>query len=520
MDENLQKINDRKDVDVALIVISLGILVAFVVFMVGWPETGLTAVQGIFDFLIAIFGSFLEVFVLGVFIASLYLAFSKYGRIKLGDGDPEYSTFTYIAMMTLAALAAACLYWSFTEWAYYYEAPGIGLEPRSVAAMEASLGYQFFHWGLSMNAVFSIIAIPIAYGFYVRKVPSIQTSAICLAMIPEKTKGRALIGKFIDFCVIFGIVGGLGCTLGLAVPLSGGALTKCFGIEVTFAVKVGIVLVIGLVFTFTSFLGTKKGMARLSNMTYVLAIGMILFVFIMGPSTFILRNTVNSMGWMFNNFVKMSLFTDPVADTKFPEYWTMYFAAFYLNYAAMMGIFIAKISKGRTIRSIILSSMCGITIGGWMLFAVNGSFSIHSHLTGVFDVVEIVNSGVGEVAIYEILTHLKGGVILPYVMILMIVGFVASSLDSASLSLSQTVTRSGDVTKKMRIFWCVVLTMVPLTIMFIGAKFTMLKIFSIVVSIPFMFIIVGMVVGLMKWFKEDAESGLLKTLMVKTPLDE
>ena len=155
-----------------------------------------------------------------------------------------------------------------------------------------------------------------------------------------------------------------------------------------------------------------------------------------------------------------------------------------------------------------------------MLFAVNGSFSIHSHLTGVFDVVEIVNSGVGEVAIYEILTHLKGGVILPYVMILIIVGFVASSLDSASLSLSQTVTRSGDVTKKMRIFWCVVLTMVPLTIMFIGAKFTMLKIFSIVVSIPFMFIIVGMVVGLMKWFKEDAESGLLKTLMVKTPLDE
>jgi len=519
-----QEISRKTKYDIPLIVVSLGILFTFVLFMFIKPDLTLDAVNAAFWSAIDIFGSILLVFTFATLCISIYLGLGKYADIRFGDEKPEYSMFSYIAMMTLAALASAALYWSFTEWAFYYETPGLGMAPESLEALESSLAYQLFHWGLSGQCIYVAIGAAMAYAFYIRKIPSLQTSVVCASMMGE-FKGKSFVGKLIDFCVIFGIVGGLGCSLGLAVPLTGGALTTVFGIEVTNIVRILIVLVIGLVFTFTSFLGTKKGMQRLSNTTTILAVLVIGFIFVAGPTTFIMKNSVNSFGWMIELFPRMSLFSDPVTQSGFPENWTMFFQAFYLNYAALMGIFIAKISKGRTLRQLVWATLIGISAGGWFLFTVNGSFSIYAHINGLTDIVALANSGKGEAGIYEVIGLLPGGaIIIPALFIFIIVGFVASSLDTASLSLAQTTTRqtdkSGDVNKWLRVFWCFILTLVPISILTAGASFSALKYLSILISIPFMFVVAFMEIRLLMWLSEDRKAGKLKKFGINPPVSE
>jgi BCCT family betaine/carnitine transporter len=519
--QNLGK--KQKKFDIPQIVVSCAVLFAFVAFMAIKPDMTLNAVNSSFDWLIKYFGSVLLVFTFAAVIISIFFCISgKYGSIKLGNEEPEYNMFSYIAMMTLAAVASALLYWSFTEWAYYYMTPGIGLEPESIKAAEASLGYAFFHWGISGQAIYVVIALSLSYAYYIRKVPELQTSAVCVEMMGDRLNvtTKTGLGKVIDFVVIFGIVGGLGCSLGLAVPLAGGALTQLFGIEVTFPMQVGIVLFIAAVFTFTSFIGTKKGMKNLSTISVILCGVMLVWIFLTGPTDFIMKNTVNSFGWMLEIFPRASLFTDPVENTGFPEAWTLYFQAFYLNYGAMMGIFITKISKGRTIRQLSIASLIGISVGGWIVFSINGSFSIYSHINGLTDIVSLVNSEVGQSGIYQVLKLLPGGaVFLPALMLIVMVGFVASSLDSASLSLSQTTQpipeKDGNVNKWLRVFWCIILTLVPLSIMFVKANFTTLKIFSIVVSIPFMVIVIFLFFNFFRWLREDEKAGKLDSIGLK-----
>ncbi len=505
---NLNEKN-RGNIEIGLIIVSVAILGSFIVFMVLNPESTVNGISSFFWKMISVCGPFFEVFTFATFIIAIYLGFSKYGKVRLGDCKPEYSTFSYVVMMLLASLASAALYWSFTEWAFYYEAPGLGMEPYSTRALESSLGYQFFHWGMTNQAMYTVMGVAIAYGVYVKKVPSFQTSAVCSAMMGEKVKGRSAIGKVIDFCVIFGILGGLSSSLGLVVPLATGGLKQLFGLEATPVVQIGIIVVIALVYTFTSYLGTDKGMKVISDAAAILCAAFLLYILFAGPTTFILKNIVNSFGYMIQDLPRMSLFTDPIENTGFPESWTIYFQAFYLNYVAMMGIFIAKISKGRTIRQVAIATMLGISAGGWFLFGVDGSFSIKTYIDGTADVVGLINSGVGDAAIYDILETLPlGATLLPAIILLLIIGFLAPSMDSASLALAETVTKSGTPKMALRIFWCVLLAVIPMCIILSGSGFDAIKQLAIIISVPFVVIVVGIEVGLLKWLKHDSRSGL------------
>lgn len=504
------KLNKKSNnVEYGLIITSVLVLAVFIIFMVLNPESTVSGIGTAFNKMISVMGPVFELVAFGTFLIGLYLGLGKYGKVRLGNCKPEYSTFSYVAMMLLASLASAALYWSFTEWACYFEAPGLGMEPRSLRALESSLGYQFFHWGMVNQAMYTVMGVAIAYGVYVRKVKSFQTSAICSAMLGENVKGKTAIGKIIDFLVIFGILGALSSSLGLAVPMATAGLRKLFGIEATPVVQIGVIVVIACVYTFTAYLGTQKGMKVLSNAAAILCGVFLLYVLLAGPTTFIMKNIVNSLGYMIQDLPRMSLFTDPIQETGFPESWTIYFIAFYLNYVALMGIFIAKVSKGRTIREVAVSTIFGMTAGGWFIFGIDGSFSIKSFLDGEVDVVSLVNSGVGDAAIFEILEVLPlGATLLPIVVLFLIIGFVAPSMDSASLALAETVTKSGTPKMALRVFWCILLAIIPMAIILTGSGFDAIKQVAILISAPFMVILIGVEVGLLKWLKADDISGV------------
>ncbi|MCD8148708.1 MAG: BCCT family transporter [Clostridiales bacterium] len=495
----------KMKINLGMTIVSVALVFAFVIFMALKPDAALSGVNTLFNFCTDIFGVPLMLFTFITFLLSLYLIFSKYGDIKLGEGKPEYSNFSYISMMALAALASAALYWSFTEWGYYYMEPGLHLEPYSVEAAENSLAYAFFHWGFATQAPYVLCGCAIGYAVYNRKVKLMKVSSVCEYMLGN-FKWKKPLCKLIDLSVIFCIVGALGCTLGLAVPLGTGALKQVFGIETTFPVQLGVVIFIGVVFTITSFVGIDKGMQRISTFSSGLCIAFLIYVLIAGPTKFIVENFFSSVALMFNNYLKMSFFTDPITQSGFKEEWTLFFQAFALTYTAMMGIFVAKISKGRTIRQVSACCLLGVSISVWVLFGIDGGFAMNAELNGLISVTDLLGSGAGQDLVYSVIAILPGGLkLLPIIMMVIIVGFVASSLDSASFSLAQTTSSNedGKVNRGMRIFWCFILVLVPVVIMFVGADFSALKSLAIIVSIPFMFVVIFMEVKLFRWLKQD-----------------
>lgn len=491
-------------IDKPISIISIVLVTIFVVFMIAIPDTTLNVVNIIFDFTTAIFGVPILWFVfIGLFL-SFYIALSKHGRVKLGEGKPEFSMFSYIAMMMCAALAATAVYYSFAEWSFYLVDPAFGIEPYSDKAAELAMPYAFFHWGLSVQVIFVLTAVSMSYAFHVRKVPVLRISAVCESMMGN-FKYRKPIGKLVDALTILSIVGGMGVSLGVGVPLISAGVSKIFNVEANFTINVIVLLLVFAVFSVTSFVGINKGMKKLSDLTMYIAIFLIAFIFVAGPTQFIVKNFTQGIGTMITNYVDMSLFTDPIRDSGFPELNTIFLFTLALNYAALMGIFITKISKGRTIREMILTCLAGISFGTWVMFAINGGLGLHSELTGGFALSKAESTQAG---IFELFGSLPGGeLLIPIIFTAVTVGFLATSMDSASFTLAAAATKkldeNGNPGPKFRLIWCVVLALVPLSIMFAGAPFTAIKTICIVLSVPFLFVIIGMLIGLFKWFKED-----------------
>lgn len=503
--EKQNQIQNKAVVDKPISIFCVALIVAFVILVIAKPDETLNAVSVVFDYATAIFGVPILWFVfIGLFVC-FYLAFSKYGSIKLGEGEPEYSMFSYIAMMMCAALAATAVYYSFVEWSFYLTDPAFGIEPYSREAAEYSLAYAFFHWGFSVQVVFVLIGVCMAYGFYVKKIPHLRVSAMCEAMMGD-FKYKEIVGRIIDALTILSVIGGAGVvSMGVGVPIISAAVAKIFGVEVTFGVNLIVLLVVAAVFSLTSFVGVKRGMKVLSDGTLYLAIGLMTFIFVFGPTKFILKNFTYSCGKMLSNYVDMSLYTDPIGNSGFPEANTIFLFTLAFNYAALMGIFIAKVSKGRTIRSLVLSCLGGISVGTWIMFGINGSFGLNAELTGEFELSKAEDMQAG---LMDLLGTLPlGDVVMPIVFALLTIGFLATSLDSASFAISvagsKTLDQDGNPNTAFRMLMCLVLVLIPMALLYTGAPFSAVKTLCIVLSIPFVFVILGMLVGLFRWLKED-----------------
>lgn len=503
MENNLNK-KQKAITDVPVAAACIIIVAVFVALVCIFQEATLDIVGNIFNAVIAVAAEPILWFVLLSLAVCLYIALSKHGNVKLGEGEPQYSMFSYLGMMLCASLAATAAFYSFIEWSYYYESPAFGIEPYSEEAAEWSITYAFFHWGFSCESIFALAAIPMAYGYYVKKIDSLRISKICGAMMGN-FKYRGPLEKVIDALTIISIVGGLGVSLGLGLPLVTAGICKIFGFQASFLLNLVVLLIMAAIFTISSIVGIDRGMKKLSDFTLYAAIFLIAFVFILGPTEFIWSELTYSFGKMIQHFPEMSLYTDPVRASGFADINTIFVFALALTYAGMMGIFITKISKGRTLREMILTEVVGLTMGVMILFGVNGAFGLHSELTGAFELTKAVDEQAGVMDLLGVLP--LGELFLPIVYTLVIIGMLTTSLDSASFTLatssSKQLDENGNPSTKLRIVWCAMLTLIPLSIIFVGGEFTTIRYLCIILSIPFVLILVGMYIGLFKWFKED-----------------
>src|SRR5690625_72825 len=316
-----------------------------VILLAVFPNGGLEVIENVFNFTTNTFGVGLLWFSLFCTIVCVYLFFSKYGNIKLGEGKPKYSLFSYIAMIICSGLASASIYFSFVEWAFYYTSPALGIDAESTQAVEYAMAYEFFHWGLASWPPFAVAALPIAYSFYVRKYKGMRFSSVLENMMTSKYKYP--LGKVEDILFMITVLGALGVTLGLGVPIISTLVSNITGLPDGFGLNIGVVVFIALLFSLSSFVGVDKGMKRISDWNINFAIIFILFLLISGPTLFLLKSITNSLGIHLQNYLSMVLWTDPIGNSGFPEAWTMFFICFAISYAPLMALFITKISQGR-----------------------------------------------------------------------------------------------------------------------------------------------------------------------------
>lgn len=478
--------------------------------LVLFPVQGEVVVQAANSLLTQNFGSLYLVFGFFALIFLCYIAFSRFGSIKLGDDHikPEFSTITWAAMLFCAGIGSSILYWGAIEWAYYYNSPPFGVEPQSKEAIQWATSYGIFHWGPIAWAIYCLPALPISYFYYVKKKPVLKISEACRPVLGKLSNGP--IGKIIDVLFMFGLLGGAGTTLALGSPLIASGVHDLTGIKPSLTMQTVILLICTLIFGISAYSGLRKGIKILSDINLWLAALLLIFVFWSGPTVFLAETTINSVGFMLDHFFRMATWTEPFNDlgpfkrTGFPEAWTVFYWAWWLVYAPFVGLFVAKISHGRTLREMILGTVIYGTIGCLLFFGILGNFGLYLELTGQYSVTEVLNQQGAAVAIIGILNHLPFSKLIVAVFTVLAIIFLATTFDSSSFILASVVQNEvvDEPIRWNRLFWAFALSILPLTLMYIGDLST-LQTASIVGGFPLIFITTLLAISFIKAIKQD-----------------
>ena len=498
--------NNKKDV--FLITVSLIAVLVTVIGLALFPEQAERTANQLFELSTRTFGTTVQLFVFGCAMTVLYLALSKYGNIRLGSGKPEYSNMTWVFMFICAGMGSSTLYWGVMEWAYYYQTPGLNIVTGSREALEYSIGYSFFHWGISAWSIYALASLAMAYHFHVRKKSGLNLASIVEAVTGFKATGP--VGRTVDLIFLLTMMGALTVSLALTASTLTRGLSSLTGMPDTFVTQLLVIGVVAMVFSLSSYIGIDGGLQRLSKLVCVGALVFAGVVFVVGPTQFTLNNTANAIGLMIQNYVHMSLFTDPAGDGAFTRNWTVFYWLWWVSYAPGVAMFVTRVSKGRKIKEVVAALLLGGSLGCWFFFGALESYGMHQFLTGAIDVPKILAEQGGETAVELILNSLPLGQVFLAVYLFIMAVFCASHMDAAAYAVAATSTRNlqegQDPTPNLRLFWCVTLTLVPLAMLFAKASLPTMKTAVVLTAIPFMLILGVKIYGFLKWMLEDYAS--------------
>lgn len=514
----LQPDDPSASIDWFIFTSSAAIVFAVCIPLALYPDAGAAALNVAFEYVTTKLGIAYILFSIVAVSLLLYLSFSRFGAIRLGDqAHPDFGTFSWAAMLFCGGIGTSVLYWGTIEWAYYYETPPMGLEPQSPLALQWATAYPIFHWGFTGWALYCLPAVAVAYAYHVRGVATLTLSAACEPVIGKWA--HRFPGRIIDMTYMIGLVGACSTGIGLAVPLIAASLGWMFGVEDTFALKAVVISVVTLVFVASVWVGLEKGIKRLSNLAVWLAFALLGFVLIVGPTTYILEAGTTTFGFMLQNYVTMSTWTDPGEVTNFVESWTVFYWAWWVALGPFMGIFITKISGGRSLKQVILGSLGYGTLGTTLFFVVLGGYAVQLEQSGQMRVLDTLNDMGAATAVIDVIATLPLAYILVPIFCLICVIFAATSYDSASYTLASSTTRllprDAHPARWNRVFWAITLGLLPITLIQIGGL-RPLQSAVVVVSVPLLVVVGIMTVGLWKSLHEDEALATGKKAQTRT----
>ncbi len=464
-----------------------------------YPDSSSRVLESIRYFLGNQMGSYYLIIGLGVFICSLYLSFSRYGKIKLGNLErPEYSNFKWGSMMFTAGLAADILFYSCCEWMLYAAEPHIA-EMGSMQDWAAT--FPLFHWGPIPWGFYLVLAVAFGFMLHVRKRDKQNYSESCRALLGKRVDGWA--GKLIDLIAVFALLAGTATTFSLATPLLAMAISRVTGIASTTMLTIMILVVVCCIYTCSVYFGMKGIMRSAACCTYLFFTLLAYVFFFGGESRFIIEAGITSLGNLVQNFIGLSTWTDSMRTSSFPQTWTIFYWAYWMVWCVAAPFFIGSISKGRTIRQTILGGYFFGLAGTFTSFIILGNFGLGLQLHGRLDILTAyAESGDLYTAIISILEQLPLSGFVLILLVLCMVTFYSTSFDSITLVASsysyKELGHDADPDRRVKLFWAIFLILLPVALIFSENSMANLQTVSIIAAFPIGIIIILIIASFFK----------------------
>lgn len=478
------------------------------------PENSSIVLEAIRRFLGDKLGSYYLVVGLGFFIISLWLSFSKIGNITIGKpGEkPKYGFFSWGAMVFTCGLASDILFYSFCEWIYYYEdAHVLGLGNID----EWAATYPLYHWSLIPWSFYAVLAACFGFMLHVKGCNKQKYSEACRPLLGNKIDG--IWGRVIDLLAVIALIAGTATTFSIATPLLAMILTDLFGIAASKFISIGILLIVCGIYT-CSVMNGLKGVNYLSKICMIL-FGIILsFVFILGgEARFSLETGITSLGNMTQNFISLSTWTDATrSEAGFAQNWTIFYWAYWMVWCVAAPFFMGMISRGRTIRQTIMGSYVFGVASTLISFIVLGNFGLGMKVHGRFDAIAQYHANGDDLyqTIIDIIHQLPLSKVFLVVLALAMLAFYATSFDSITMVASnysyKNINDNEEASKKMKLFWAVLLILLPIALIFSDGTMANLQTVSIIAAFPIGIVMIIIVASFIKDARRYLDDSLRK----------
>lgn len=480
------------DIDKAVFPVSALTIVVFVLGALLFPERA-TQVFGDtrtwlttqFDWLFLLSANFVVLF-------CLFLVVSPLGKVRLGGraAVPEYSFVSWCAMLFAAGTGIGLMFFGVLEPVQHFLYPPLGLDTTDTETARAlGIAAATFHWGLHGWAIYAVVGLALAFFSYNRGLPLTIRSAF-YPLLGERIRGWA--GHLIDTLAVFTTVFGLATSLGLGANQVTGGLHYLFGVPATDLTRVVLIVLITAVATGSVLTGINSGIKRLSELNALLAVGLLVCIIGLGPTLYIGAGFFSGLGSYLTAIVPLSNWVGR-QDTAFLHDWTTFYLAWWLAWAPFVGIFLARISRGRTVRAFLLCVLLLPTLFGLLWMSAFGGTAVHQYLTvGYTGVIETVTAWTPELSLFRMLEPLPLTGLLSSVALVLIVIFFVTSSDSGSLVVA-TITAGGDADTPVmrRLFWCVLEGLVAIALL-LGGGLHALQAAALATGFPFTLVLIGM----------------------------
>lgn len=477
-------------------IIVIGIFLFFGIFFTDATGEVFDAIQ---NFIVTTFGWFYILAVAFFFVFVVFLFFSPYSSFKLGpdDSEPDYSYISWFAMLFSAGMGIGLVFFGVAEPMYHYLAPPT-MDGGTIAAAKESMKITFFHWGFHAWAIYIIVGLSLAYFSFRHNLPLSIRSAF-YPLLGDRINGP--IGNIVDILAIFGTMFGVATSLGVGVLQINAGLKFLFNIDFSTTLQIVLIVIITMIATGSVALGLDKGIRRLSNFNMIIAISIIGFVFFAGPTIFILNSMVENTGFYLQNLVGTTFWLNAYEGTEWLGAWTLFYWGWWIAWSPFVGTFIARVSRGRTVREFIAGVLLAPTGFTFIWLTVFGNTGLHMEIFGSGG----ISGGTTEQMLFLMLQNLPIPEIMSLLSVLIIVSFFVTSSDSGSLVIGMLASNGNpNPPLSQRIFWALSEGAVAAVLLLAGGL-AALQTASISTGLPFAAVLLVMCVSLVKAMSRERD---------------
>jgi choline/glycine/proline betaine transport protein len=480
---------------------SAGLILLFIVVTLANLDTAESAFDAIKDGITRRFGWFLIFAVQGFLLFCIYLAMSRFGHIRIGGAGarPEFSTIAWFAMLFAAGMGIGLMFWSVAEPILHLQDPP-GAPGMTIAGAERAMDLTFLHWGFHVWGIYALVGLALAYFSFNRGLPLTIRSAFH-PLLGDRIHG--IFGNVIDVLAVLATLFGLATSLGLGVTQINAGLGAVFGISFSSGAQLTLIAIITALATTSVATGVERGIKFLSLLNLLAAGLLLVFLLLVGPSLFLLKNLVQSTGHYLQNLLILGSWTETyVRDSSWQGSWTIFYWAWWISWSPFVGMFIARISKGRTVREFIFGVLIVPSLLTFAWVATFGGAAIYESLFVDPGIVEAANSNVST-ALFELLMRFPLGNVTVMLAVFLIAIFFVTSCDSGSLVID-IITSGGSLDNPVsqRVFWGIMSGAVT-AVLTLGGGLAALQTASISTGLPFAVVLVLMAWCLLKAFREE-----------------